>query len=52
LLLNPVSDLSVLLGVKNIFNKEYIPHLSRIKEVAGGVPEPGRSFNISLKYDF
>ena len=35
-----------------IFNKEYIPHLSRIKEVAGGVPEPGRSFNLSLKYDF
>lgn len=52
LLLKPVVDFSVVFGVKNIFNKEYIPHLSRIKEVAGGVPEPGRSFSISLKYDF
>ena len=52
LLFNPFSNLSVVIGIKNMFNKEYIPHLSRIKEVAGGVPEPGRSFNLSLKYDF
>ena len=52
LLFNPLRDFSVLVWVKNMFNKEYIPHLSRIKEVAGGVPEPGRSFNFSLKYDF
>ena len=52
LLLKPVVNFSVVFGVKNIFNKEYIPHLSRIKEVAGGVPEPGRSFSVSLKYDF
>ncbi|MAZ58739.1 MAG: hypothetical protein CMP56_04990 [Flavobacteriales bacterium] len=52
LLFNPLINLSLVVGVKNIFNKEYIPHLSRIKEVAGGVPEPGRSFHVSLKYDF
>tara|TARA_B100002052_G_scaffold281385_1_gene290387 strand:- start:293 stop:2509 length:2217 start_codon:yes stop_codon:yes gene_type:complete len=52
LLLNPIINLSLVVGVRNIFNKEYIPHLSRIKEVAGGVPEPGRSFNVSVKYDF
>ena len=52
LLLNPIKDLSVIIGVKNMFNKEYVPHLSRIKEAAGGVPEPGRSFSLSVKYDF
>ena len=52
LLFNPFSNLSVVVGIKNMFNTEYIPHLSRIKEVAGGVPEPGRSFNLSVKYDF
>ena len=52
LLFEPLSDFSVIFGVKNMFNKEYTPHLSRIKEIAGGVPEPGRSFNFSLKYDF
>ena len=52
LLFNPLGDLSVVVGIKNMFNKEYVPHLSRIKEIAGGVPEPGRSFNFSLKYDF
>ena len=52
LLFNPIKDLNIIIGVKNLFNKDYTPHLSRIKEVAGGVPEPGRSFNLSLKYDF
>jgi len=52
LLLNPAEDLSCNLSVNNLLNEEYVPHLSRIKEVSGGVPHPGRSFRISLKYDF
>ena len=40
------------IGINNLFNKEYSPHTSRIRGVAGGVPNPGRSFNINLKYEF
>ena len=40
------------IGLNNLFNKEYSPHTSRIRSVAGGVPNPGRSFNINLKYEF
>ncbi len=40
------------LGVNNLFNEEYTPHISRIRGVAGGVPNPGRFFSISLKHDF
>ena len=39
-------------GINNLLNKEYSPHTSRIRGVAGGVPNPGRSFNINLKYEF
>ena len=52
LFFNLVKKLSFNFGVNNVFNKEYVPHLSRIKEVAQGVPDPGRSINLSLKYDF
>ena len=45
-------QLNVILGVNNLLNEEYVPHLSRVKEVAGGIPNPGRSFNINLKYEF
>ena len=38
-------------GVNNLLNKEYSPHTSRIRGVAGGVPNAGRSFSFSLKYD-
>ena len=38
-------------GVNNLLNKEYSPHTSRIRGVAGGVPNPGRSFTLSLKHD-
>ena len=44
-----------ILGVANLFNEEYVPHLSRIKDVPGvpaGIPNPGRSFNINLRYTF
>jgi iron complex outermembrane receptor protein len=40
------------LGIYNLLNTEYSPHTSRIRGVAGGVPNPGRSFNINLKYEF
>ena len=40
------------IGINNLLNKEYTPHTSRIRGVAGGVPNPGRSFNINLKYEF
>ena len=40
------------IGLNNLFNKQYSPHTSRIRSVAGGVPNPGRSFNINLKYEF
>jgi len=33
-------------------NIEYSPHTSRIRGVAGGVPNPGRSFDINLHYEF
>ena len=39
-------------SVKNIFDREYTPHISRVREVAGGVPEVGRSFFASMKYNF
>ncbi|MBF24906.1 MAG: hypothetical protein CMP49_00075 [Flavobacteriales bacterium] len=52
LMFNPFNKTSLLIGVNNLFNEEYVPHLSRIRDVAGGVPQPGRSFNISLKYEF
>ena len=52
LVFNPLKNVTIVSGIKNILNVEYVPHLSRIKEVGPGVPEPGRSFNVSLKYDF
>ncbi len=39
-------------GINNLLNKEYSPHTSRIRSVAGGIPNPGRSFNINLKHEF
>ena len=41
-----------MLGVNNLLNEEYSPHISRIRGVAGGVPNAGRFFNINLKYEF
>ena len=39
-------------GLNNILNTEYSPHTSRLRLVAGGVPNPGRSFNVNLNYEF
>ncbi len=41
-----------ILSAHNLFNEEYSPHISRVRGVAGGVPGPGRFFNINLKYEF
>ena len=40
------------LAIENLLNEEYTPHVSRVRGVAGGIPSPGRSFNINLKYEF
>ena len=40
------------IGHNNLLNKEYSPHISRVRVVAGGVPNPGRHFYINMKYDF
>ena len=52
LIFNPFKNTTLVTGIKNLLNEEYVPHLSRIKEVGPGIPEPGRSFNISVKYEF
>ena len=44
--------LNTVIGIDNLLNEEYSPHTSRIRNVAGGIPNPGRSFNINIKYDF
>ena len=40
------------LAANNVMNIEYSPHTSRIRGVAGGVPNPGRSLDINLHYEF
>ena len=52
LLFTPLNNMKFVCGVNNVLNEEYVPHLSRVKEVGQGIPNPGRSFNLSLKYDF
>lgn len=43
-------DMRVQLLVRNLANKKYIPHLSRLKTI--GVEQPGRNLVISAKYNF
>ena len=40
------------LGVNNLFNEEYTPHISRVRGVAGGIPNPGRFLNMNFRYEF
>ena len=40
------------LGLNNILNETYAPHISRVRGIAGGVPNPGKSASINLKYEF
>jgi len=39
-------------SLNNVLNEEYSPHISRVRGVAGGIPNPGRFFNVNLKYEF
>ena len=51
--LNPFKNLNISFNVMNLCNIEYVPHLSRLKDIGlTGVPNPGRSFNLICKYDF
>ncbi|AXH14680.1 TonB-dependent receptor domain-containing protein [Malaciobacter mytili] len=48
-------NLTILAGVDNIFNKEYISHTSRNDVARGtflGDYEPGRNFKVTLSYKF
>ena len=38
------------MGVRNVFNEQYIDHLSRLKNI--GMFSPGRNYYISLNYTF
>ena len=40
------------LAINNLLNEKYSPHTSRVRGVAGGVPNPGRYFSLDLKYEF
>ncbi len=40
------------ISVNNLFNVEYSPHISRVRGVAGGVPNPGRYLGVNMKYEF
>ena len=47
------SQLHCSLGAHNIMNENYTPHISRVRGIAvNGVPNPGRSFSVKLKYEF
>lgn len=48
-------SLEIMAGIRNIFNKNYVEHLSRAykgMDTNSLYFEPGRSFNIGLKYKF
>lgn len=46
------SQFSCTLTLNNLLNKTYTPHISRLRGIAGGVPDPGRFIDINLKYEF
>ena len=52
-------DLTISLGVENVFDKDYEPHLSGINRVANSdvtvgerVPGPGRNYFATLQYQY
>ena len=49
---NPINNMDISFGCKNILNKEYVPHTSRLRGVGEGIPNPGMSFNINMIYNF
>jgi iron complex outermembrane recepter protein len=55
----PIKGFRVLLGIENLFDKEYHEHLTRenlfrTKDLALGdeIPAPGRSFHAMVRYEF
>ncbi len=46
------NSFKAILSAHNLLNEEYSPHISRVRGVAGGVPSPGRFYNMNLKYEF
>ncbi len=52
LALKLLDRLSAVFSINNLLNEEYSPHISRVRGVAGGVPNPGRFLNVNLKYEF
>mgnify|MGYP001337519241 CR=1 FL=1 len=46
------SKFDVALGVNNLLNEEYTPHISRVRGVADGIPNPGRYISLNMKYSF
>jgi len=48
-----LNGLNSAIAVNNVLNEEYTPHTSRMRGLGPtGVPNPGRSFAISMKYNF
>lgn len=39
-------------SIDNLLNETYVPHISRLRKIAGGVPNPGRSISLRMKYEF
>jgi len=40
------------IGVRNLLNTEYISHLSPLKNLGSGIPQPGINFFVKLTYRF
>ena len=48
-----LNGLNSAIAINNVLNEEYTPHTSRMRGLGDlGVPNPGRSFAISMKYNF
>ena len=48
-----LNGLNSAIAINNVLNEEYTPHTSRMRGLGPtGVPNPGRSFAISMKYNF
>ena len=45
--INFKNPMYIKIGIKNLFNQEYIDHLSRLKNI--GLPNPGRNFFIGVR---
>ena len=46
------SQLYCTLTLNNLLNETYTPHISRLRGISEGVPNPGRFIDINVKYEF